>query len=139
MAWRMCLADKLGLIGKRWLAVATFVIWPAAAWPQSAVPLTVLDLRLTCDSNQCRTALLEVHERSGVDANHIVYLFAAPSNVTFDDAHMTGVEVEGSGELHYVHAPKAGSGWLQCEWLAKARAGGDAGLARGYCWIAIKK
>jgi len=135
----MRLPDKLGLISKRLMAVATFVIWPSAVLPQSAVPVTVLDLRLTCDANQCRTALLEIHERTGVDANHIVYLFAAPANVTFDDAHMTGVEVEGSGELHYVHAPKAGPRWLQCEWLAKARAGGETGLARGYCWIAIKK
>jgi hypothetical protein len=82
---------------------------------------------------------LEVHENTGIDANHVVYIFTAPPGITFDDAHTTGVEVDGSGDTHYVRASNAGARWLKCEWLAKARLVGDLGLAKGYCWIAIKK
>jgi hypothetical protein len=105
----------------------------------SPVPLTVLNLQLTCDADQCRTALLEIREKTGMEANHIIYVFAAPPGITFDETRTTGVEVEGGGDTHYVLASNAGAKWLKCEWLAKARLDGEAGLAKGYCWIAIKK
>jgi hypothetical protein len=38
-----------------------------------------------------------------------------------------------------VRALGAGPSLLKCNWLAKARSGGDTGLAKGYCWIGIKK
>ena len=80
-----------------------------------------------------------MHENTGIDSNSIEYVFRTPPGTTLDDAHTTGVEVDGSGDTHYVRALGAGPSWLKCNWLAKARLGGDTGLAKGYCWIGIKK
>jgi hypothetical protein len=101
--------------------------------------VNILKFQLTCDLVQCRTPVLEVHENTGMDANSVEYVFPAPPRITLDDAHTTGVEVDGGGDTHYVRALGAGPSWLKCMWVAKARLGGDAGLAKGYCWIGIKK
>jgi hypothetical protein len=123
------------------LALAAFAGggWPSLAYAQRGIEVTVLNLKLTCDPDQCRTAVLEVHERTGVDASSVEYVFAAPPGITLDDPHTTGVEVDGDGAEHYVRPLAAGPGWLKCKWLAKARAGGADGWAKGYCWIGIKK
>ena len=90
------------------LGIILMGLWRTGVCAESSVPLTVLNFQLTCDSDQCRTAVLEVHENTGIDANHVVYIFAAPPGITFDDAHTTGVEVDGSGDTHYVRASNAG-------------------------------
>jgi hypothetical protein len=129
------------LIRKPWIALAAFLIgsWPSPILAERSLEVTVLNFQLTCDPIQCRTPVLEVHENTGIDANYVEYVFAPPPEIILDDTHTTGVEVEGSGATHYVRAPGAGPRWLKCKWLAKARSGGDTGLAKGYCWIAIKK
>ena len=123
------------------LALAVFAggSWSFPAFAQRAIEVTVLNFKLTCDPDQCRTPTLEVHERTGVDESSIEYVFAPPSGITLDYAHTTGVEVDGEGADHYVRALAAGPAWLKCKWLAKARAGSANGLAKGYCWIGIKK
>ena len=127
-------------IGMR-LALAAFLGagWSFPALAQRAIEVMVLNFTLICDPDQCRTPVLEVHERSGVDESSIEYVFAPPPGIMLNDAHTTGVEVEGEGAAHYVRALAAGPGWLKCKWLAKARAGAANGLAKGYCWIGIKK
>jgi hypothetical protein len=110
---------------------------PARA--QRGVDVSVLSFMLTCDPDQCRTPVLELHERTGVDESSIAYVFAPPSGITLNDAHATGVEVDGEGADHYVRALGAGPGFLKCKWLAKARPGGANGFTKGYCWIGIKK
>jgi hypothetical protein len=108
------------------------------AFAQDAVEVAVLNLKLACDREQCRSPVLEVHERTGAGESSLEYVFAPPPGVTLDDAHATGVEVDGEGSEHYVRA-LAGPGWLKCKWLAKAKAAGADGFAKGYCWIAIKR
>jgi hypothetical protein len=108
------------------------------AFSQGAVEVTVLNLKLACDREQCRSPVLEVHERTGAGESSVEYVFAPPPDVTLDEAHATGVEVDGEGAEHYVRA-LAGPGWLKCTWLAKAKAAGADGFAKGYCWIAIKR
>jgi hypothetical protein len=104
-----------------------------------SIQVSVFNFRLTCDPDQCRTPVLEIHEHTGVDASSIEYLFAPPPGITLDNAHTSGVEVDGSGDIHYVRAEGAGPDWIKCKWLAKARLGGGNALTRGYCWIEIKK
>ena len=101
--------------------------------------VTVLNLKLVCDRDQCRTAVLEVHEPTGAEASSVEYTFAAPPGITLDDPNTTGVDGDGDGAEHYVRALAAGPGWLKCKWLAKARAAGTDGWAKGYCWVGIKK
>ena len=108
------------------------------AFSQGAVEVTVLNLKLACDREQCRSPVLEVHERTGAGESSVEYVFAPPPDITLDEAHATGVEVDGEGAEHYVRA-LAGPGWLKCKWLAKAKVGGADGFAKGYCWIAIKR
>ena len=120
-----------------WALLISGLYCPVAA--QQPIKPTVLSFQLICDPDQCRTPVLEVHEDTGVDASSIEYVFAPPLGITFNEAHMTGVEVDGGGDTHYVRAVAAGSNWVKCKWLAKARPGGDKGLAKGYCWIEIKK
>jgi hypothetical protein len=36
------------------------------------------------------------------------------TQITLDDAHTTGVEVDGGGDTHYVRALGAGPSWLKC-------------------------
>ena len=108
------------------------------AFSQGAVEVTVLNLKLACDREQCRSPVLEVHERTGAGESSVEYVFAPPPNLTLDETHATGVEVDGEGAEHYVRA-LAGPGWLKCKWLAKAKVGGADGFAKGYCWIAIKR
>ena len=115
------------------------LVWSSHVFAERAVDVTVLDFRLLCDREQCRTPVLELRETSGVDANSIVYIFTPPPGIALEVGHTTGVEVEGSGESHYVRAVAAGPTWLKCHWLAKARSGGEPGLAKGYCWIGRKK
>jgi hypothetical protein len=126
------------LIYKSWIALGALLIlsWPSAV---GAIEVTVLRFQLTCDPDQCRTPVLEVHEDTGVDANSVEYIFAPPVGITLDETHTTGVEVDGSGDTHYVRAEAAGANSVKCKWLAKARLGGDKGLTKGYCWIGIKK
>ena len=106
------------------LAVAACTGWLFPGHAQRGVEVTVLNLNLVCDRDQCRTAVLEVHERTGMDASSVEYVFAAPPGITLDDPHTTGVEVDGDGAEHYVRALAAGPGWLKCKWFAKARAAG---------------
>jgi hypothetical protein len=129
------------LTGKRWLVPLVFLLGsrPSVIFAEPSVQVNVLNFQLTCDLVQCRTPVLEIHENTGIDSNSIEYVFRAPPGTTLDDAHTTGVEVDGSGDTHYVRALGAGQSWLKCNWLAKARLGGDTGLAKGYCWIGIKK
>jgi hypothetical protein len=129
------------LICKPWIALGALLIgsWPSLSFAERPIEVTVLNFKLTCDPDQCRTPVLEVHEDTGVDASYVEYIFAPPPGIALDDAHATGVEVDGDGATHYVQALAAGPSWLKCKWLAKARSGGDHGLAKGYCWIAIKK
>jgi len=108
------------------------------AFSQGAVEVTVLNLKLACDREQCRSPVLEVHERTGAGESSVEYVFAPPPDITLDEAHATGVEVDGEGAEHYVRA-LGDPGWLKCKWLAKAKAAGADGFARGYCWIAIKR
>ena len=108
------------------------------AFSQGAVEVTVLNLKLACDREQCRSPVLEVHERTGAGESSVEYVFAPPPDITLDEAHATGVEVDGEGAEHYVRA-LAGPGWLKCTWLAKAKVAGADGFAKGYCWIAIKR
>ena len=108
------------------------------AFSQGAVEVTVLNLKLACDREQCRSPVLEVHERTGAGESSVEYVFAPPPDITLDEAHATGVEVDGEGAEHYVRA-LAGPGWLKCAWLAKAKVAGADGFAKGYCWIAIKR
>jgi hypothetical protein len=115
------------------------LVWSSHVFAERVVDVTVLDFRLVCDREQCRTPLLELWETTGADANSIVYVFTPPPGIALEDGHTTGVEVEGSGETHYVRAVAAGPTWLKCHWLAKARSGGEPGLAKGYCWIGRKK
>jgi hypothetical protein len=128
-------------IGKPWLAPGAVLIGicPSLALAERSMPVTVLNFQLTCDRDQCRTPVLEIHENTGIDASYVEYVFAPPPGITLDDAHTTGVEVDGGGDTHYVRALDAGQNWLKCKWLAKARSRDDKGLAKGYCWIAIKK
>ena len=130
-----------GLIYTYSIAVGTllFSAWRSVVVAERPIEITVLNLRLTCDRDQCRTPVVEIHENTGVDANYIEYIFAPPPGITLDEAHATGVEVDGSGDTHYVRAEEVGPNRVKCKWLAKARLGGDDGLTRGYCWIAIKK
>jgi hypothetical protein len=121
------------------LLVAACAGWVSLAAAQRGVDVSVLNLQLACDGVQCRTGLLELHERTGVEASSLEYVFAAPTGVTLDDPHTTGVEVDGDGAEHYVRALAAGPGWLKCKWLAKARVAGSDGWAKGYCWVGIKK
>jgi hypothetical protein len=109
-----------------------------SALAQGAVEVTVVNLKLACDREQCRSPVLEVHERTGAGESSLEYVFAPPPDVTLDATHATGVEVDGEGAEHYVRA-LAGPGWLKCKWLAKAKAAGADGFAKGYCWIAIKR
>jgi hypothetical protein len=127
--------------GKRCLVLLAFFIasWPCVIFAETSAQVNILKFQLTCDLVQCRTPVLEVHENTGMDANSVEYVFPAPPRITLDDAHTTGVEVDGGGDTHYVRALGAGPSWLKCMWLAKARLGGDTGLAKGYCWIGIKK
>jgi hypothetical protein len=115
---------------------------PRPALAQRAVDVSVLNFKLVCDRDQCRTPVLELHEATGADESSVEYVFAPPPGITFDEAHTTGVEVDGAGADHYVRA-LAGPGWLKCKWLAKAKAasktGSTDGFAKGYCWIGIKK
>jgi hypothetical protein len=106
---------------------------------QRSTEVAILNFRLTCDRDQCRTPVLELHEHTGVDASSVEYLFAPPPGITLDHAHTTGVEVDGSGDTHYVRAEAAGPDWIKCKWLAKSRLGGGNGLTKGYCWIGIKR
>jgi len=126
---RLCIAFGALLIG----------VWPSAGFAERSIEVVILNLKLTCDPDQCRTPVLEVQEHTGVDANYVEYVFASPPGVALDEARITGVEVDGEGATHYVRALAAGPGSLKCKWLAQARPGGDNGLAKGYCWIAIKK
>ena len=121
------------------LVLAACVGWPSLAHAQRGVEVSVLNLQLACDLVQCRTGVLELHERTGIEASSLEYVFVAPSGITLDDPHTTGVEVDGDGAEHYVRALAAGPGWLKCKWLAKARAPGSDGWAKGYCWVGIKK
>jgi hypothetical protein len=129
------------LIGKPWLALGAFLIGmcPSLAPAERSMPVTVLSFQLACDPDQCRTPVLEIHEHTGIDANYLEYVFAPPPGITLDDAHTSGVEVDGGGDTHYVRALDAAQNWLRCKWLAKARSRADPGLAKGYCWIAVKK
>jgi hypothetical protein len=108
------------------------------AFAQHAPAVTVLNLKLVCDTEQCRTPVLEVHELTGAEESSVDYVFAPPPGITFDDGRTTGVEVDGAGADHYVRA-LAGPRWLKCKWLAKAESSGADGFAKGYCWIGIKK
>jgi hypothetical protein len=121
------------------LAAATLTGAISLACAQRGIEVTVLNLKLACDRDQCRTALLELHETTGIEASSVEYTFAAPPGMTLDDPHTTGVEVDGDGAEHYVRAVAAGPGWLTCKWVAKARAPGADGWAKGYCWVGIKK
>jgi hypothetical protein len=110
---------------------------PACA--QRPIEVVVLDLELTCDSEQCRTPVLQIHERTGKEASYLEYVFSAPPGITLDYTRTTGVEVDGEGANHYVRASADGAGSFTCKWLAQGRPGEGNGLARGYCWIAIKR
>ena len=74
------------------------------AFSQGAVEVTVLNLKLACDREQCRSPVLEVHERTGAGESSVEYVFAPPPDITLDEAHATGVEVDGEGAEHYVRA-----------------------------------
>jgi hypothetical protein len=129
------------LTSKTCIALGALLIgsWPSVGFAERSVEVIVLNFKLICDPDQCRTPVLQVHEVTGVDANYVEYVFAPPPGVALDDARITGVEVEGDGATHYVRASAAGPSSLKCKWLAQARPGGDNGLTKGYCWIAIKK
>jgi hypothetical protein len=128
-------------IDKASIALAGLVISGSccAVFAQQPVKPSVLSFQLTCDLDQCRTPVLEIHEDTGAETSSFEYVFAPPAGITFNPSHTTGVEVDGGGDTHYVRAVAAGSNWIRCKWLAKAQAGGDKGLAKGYCWIEIKK
>ena len=119
------------------LATAAFAGLPASAHAQRGIEVTVLNLKLACDPVQCRTAVLELHERTGAEASVVEYVFTAPTGIILDEAHTTGVEVDGDGAEHYVRALATGPGWLKCKWLVKARAAGSDGWTKGYCWVGI--
>ena len=121
------------------LAVVLLASAVTLANAQRGIEVTVLNLKLVCDRDQCRTAVLEVHEPTGAEASSVEYTFAAPPGITLDDPNTTGVEVDGDGAEHYVRAMAAGPSWLKCKWLAKAHAAGTDGWAKGYCWVGIKK
>lgn len=129
------------LMCKFWIALGASMLsgWPSGVAAAQSIEVTVLNFQLTCDRDQCRTPVLEIHEDTGADASHIEYTFAPPRGITLDGEHITGVEVDGRGDTHYVRAEGAGPSWVKCKWLAKARAGGDVGLTKGYCWVGIKK
>jgi hypothetical protein len=121
------------------LAVVLLASGVTLAKAQRGIDVTVLNLKLVCDRDQCRTAVLELHEPTGAEESSVEYTFAAPPGITLDDPNTTGVEVDGAGAEHYVRAMAAGPSWLKCKWLAKARAAGTDGWAKGYCWVGIKK
>jgi hypothetical protein len=121
------------------VGAASFAGTIGAASAQRGIETTVLNLSLACDRDQCRTVVLELHEATGAEASSVEYTFAAPSGISLDDPHTTGVEVDGDGAEHYVRALAAGPGWLKCKWVAKARAPGTDGWTKGYCWVGIKK
>ena len=125
---------------RRCIGLAVLLIAGSSpGFAERAINVVVIDFQLTCDAEQCRTPVLEVHENTGADASYLEYVFAPPAGITFDNTHTTGVEVEGEGETHYVRALADTPGALKCRWLAKARMGAGKGLTKGYCWIAIKK
>jgi hypothetical protein len=126
IASAMCAASALALF-----------LSPAPA--QRGVDVSVLSFTLTCDPDQCRTPVIELHERTGIDESAVEYVFAAPAGITLDDTHTTGVEVDGDGAEHYVRPVRAGANFLKCKWLAKARPGTASGFSKGYCWIGIRK
>src|SRR6516225_2284692 len=129
------------LIEKAWIALLLLLISGSfcAVFAQQSIKPTVLAFQLVCDPDQCRTPVLEIHEDTGAEVSSIEYVFAPPPGITFNPDHKTGVEVDGGGDTHHVLAIAAGPNWVKCKWLAKARPGGDKGLAKGYCWIEIKK
>ena len=93
-------------ISKRWPVSLAFLIasWPYDILAETSVQVNMLKFQLTCDLVQCRTPVLEIHENTGVDASSVEYVFPAPPGITLDDAHTTGVEVDGGGDTHYVRA-----------------------------------
>jgi hypothetical protein len=126
---------------KHWLALGALLIagWPSLVVAEGSIAIIVVNLRLTCDPDQCRTPLLELHEDTGIDTSSVEYVFAPPPGIVLDDGHTTGVEVEGGGDTHYVRPEAASPNWIKCKWVARARLGAGNGLTRGYCWVAIKK
>ena len=123
------------------LALATFATafspFPTSA--QRGVDVSVLSFALTCDSDQCRTPVLELHERTGVDESSIEYVFAPPAGITLNDAHATGVEVDGDG----VRPRPRGKFRPRLSQVQVARQGAARQRQRlhqeGYCWIGIKR
>src|SRR5260370_38343395 len=110
-------------MSKRWLVSLAFLIasWPYAILAETSVQVNILKFQLTCDLVQCRTPVLEVHENTGIDANSVEYVFPAPPRITLDDAHTTGVEVDGGGGTHKVAGVGAGPKWVKGMWACKAR------------------
>ena len=129
------------MISKAWMTLGALLIAGSfcAVFAQQPIRTTVLNFELTCDPDQCRTPVLEIHEDTGVETSSFEYVFASPPGIAFNPDRTTGVEVDGAGDTHHVLAVAAGPHWVKCKWVAKARPGGDKGLAKGYCWIEIKK
>lgn len=95
----------------------------------------------SCTATRCQTPVKEVHADGCGSETDLELVFTPPPNVTFDSSggHFGGTEIEGSGSTHYVNALGAGPSWLKCKWYAAPKCFGDNGLAKGFCWIDIKK
>jgi hypothetical protein len=94
---------------------------------------------IKCDASKCYTPTYEIHADVPGPANKGDLTFTSPRGITFAPSRKGDVETEGGGAKHWVHALGAGPHWLKCEWYAQKKVGGDNGVAKGYCWVAVAK
>jgi DNA-binding CsgD family transcriptional regulator len=82
----------------------------------------------------CKTAINEVHADGCFASRKARYEYQRPPNVVFVAGSDRGHEIEAGGASHGVTSSLINnSTTLVCEWFARAKCGGDNGLAKGFC------
>jgi hypothetical protein len=132
----MALKYKLTLTSILLLAGATTSASVEAVSADATI--TIKTLTLICDAAQCKTPIYEVHADRPYGETNLELVFHPPSGTALDEPTKNATEIEGGGATHYVNALGAGPSWLKCKWYARSELG-DNGLAKGYCYISIKK
>jgi hypothetical protein len=92
-----------------------------------------------CDADKCYSPVSQVRADTPSSAARMERVFGPLHGVTFDASKKGGVETEAAGPEHRIRVIEADAGSFKCEWYAKKDKDGSDGLAKGYCWIAIKK